>query len=43
MIAIHNIETVHLDQDYIYIVMDGRMMKILISKVSGKLQSANEM
>ena len=42
MVAIHNIEAITFDQNFICIQIDGKEIKIAIDKVSKKLESANE-
>jgi Protein of unknown function (DUF2442) len=42
MIISHNIETVSFEQNLICLQIDGQLIKIPISKVSKKLESAND-
>jgi hypothetical protein len=42
MIATHNIESVTFDQNFICLEVDGKEIKIPISKASKKLEAANE-
>ena len=42
MIAIHNIEAISFEQDLICLTIDGQLIKLLLSKVSKKLELAND-
>ena len=42
MIATHNIESVTFDQNFICLEVDGKEIKIPISKASKKLEAANQ-
>ena len=42
MIATHNIESLTFDQTFIFLKVDGKEIKIPLSKVSRKLEAANE-
>lgn len=42
MIATYHIENIAIDQNFIYLKIDGKEIKIPLSKVSKKLTSANE-
>ena len=42
MIAAHNIETVSFEQNEICLKVDGQIIKLPISKVSKKLEAAND-
>jgi hypothetical protein len=42
MIATHNIEGISFDQDLICLTVDGQVIKLPISKVSKKLELAND-
>lgn len=43
MIAIHNIEAVSFEHDFICLKIDGNSIKLPLDKVSKKLELANEM
>lgn len=40
MIATHTIETVHFNQDFIILNIDGNELRIPLDKLSGRLKSA---
>jgi hypothetical protein len=42
MIATHNIEAISFEQDLICLTVDGQVIKLLLSKVSKKLELAND-
>ncbi|MEP7237320.1 MAG: DUF2442 domain-containing protein [Ferruginibacter sp.] len=42
MIAIHTIETISFEQNQICLKIDGQVIKLPLSKVSGKLEIAND-
>jgi len=42
MIATHNIEAISFEQDLIYLIVDGQEIKLPLSKVSKKLELAND-
>ncbi len=42
MIAIHNIEAISFEQDLICLTIDGQVIKLRLSKVSKKLELAND-
>ena len=42
MIATHNIETISFEQDLICLTVDGQVIKLPLSKVSKKLELAND-
>ena len=42
MIAIHNIEAISFEQDLICLTIDGQLIKLRLSKVSKKLELAND-
>ncbi len=42
MIATHNIEAISFEQDLICLTVDGQVIKLRLSKVSKKLESAND-
>jgi hypothetical protein len=42
MIATHNIEAISFEQDLICLTVDGQVIKLPLSKVSKKLELANE-
>lgn len=42
MIATHNIESIYFEQNQICLKIDGQILKLPISRVSPKLESAND-
>jgi hypothetical protein len=42
MIVTHNIEAISFEQDLICLTVDGQVIKLRLSKVSKKLESAND-
>ena len=42
MIVTHNIEAISFEQDLICLTIDGQVIKLRLSKVSKKLESAND-
>ena len=42
MIATHNVEAISFEQDLICLTVDGQVIKLRLSKVSKKLESAND-
>jgi hypothetical protein len=42
MIATHNIEAISFEQDLICLTVDGQVIKLPLSKVSKKLELAND-
>ena len=42
MIAAHNIETISFEQEMICLKVDGHLIKLPLSKVSKKLESASD-
>jgi hypothetical protein len=42
MIATHNIEAIFFEQNLICLKVDGQLIKLPLSKVSKKLESAND-
>lgn len=42
MIATHNIEAVSFEQDLLCLIVDGQLVKVALSKVSKKLELAND-
>ena len=42
MIATHNIEAISFEQDLICLTVDGQVIKLLLSKVSKKLELATD-
>ncbi|MBX9781873.1 MAG: DUF2442 domain-containing protein [Chitinophagaceae bacterium] len=42
MIATHNIEAISFEQDLICLIIDGQVIKLPLSKVSKKLELAND-
>jgi len=42
MIAIHNIEAISFEQDLICLTVDGQVIKLRLSKVSKKMELAND-
>jgi len=42
MIAIHNIEAISFEQDLICLTIDGQVINLRLSKVSKKLELAND-
>lgn len=42
MIAIHNIEKVTFDANHIFLLVDGKEVKVRLDKISPKLKSADE-
>ena len=42
MIATHKIESISFEQDQICLRVDGKLIKLSISKLSKKLESAND-
>lgn len=43
MIATHNIETIFFEQNHICLKVDGQVVKLPISEVSKKLESATDL
>ncbi len=43
MIATHNIHSITFDQNFIQLIIDGKVFKISLDKISSKLKSANEL
>lgn len=43
MTTTHNIEALTIDQNFIFLKIDGKEIKIPLAKVSKKLSSANEL
>ena len=43
MMATHRIQEITFDEDMISLKVDGKLIKILLDKISLKLKSANEM
>lgn len=42
MIATHNVEAISFEQDLICLTVDGQVIKLRLSKVSKKLELAND-
>lgn len=42
MIATHNIESIYFEQNFICLKVDGQLIKLPLSKVSKKLETAND-
>lgn len=42
MIATHHIESLTFDQSFVFLQIDGKEIKILINKISKKLEGASE-
>ena len=43
MIATHNIHSITFDQNFIQLIIDGKVFKISLDKISSKLKSASEL